>query len=46
MFEFIFGFALGVWVGSTYDCKPVMEFIVVTAKNTAKGLERKRMKEE
>jgi hypothetical protein len=34
MLEFIFGFGVGVLVGTKYNCKPYVEFVLYTIKNT------------
>lgn len=41
MIEFLLGLSVGIWIGTTYNCSPYIEFIVLTAKNTAKGLEKR-----
>jgi hypothetical protein len=39
MLEFLVGFGLGIWVGTMYNCKPYIDFIIITAKNTTKKTE-------
>ena len=34
MLEFVFGFGVGVLVGTKYNCKPYVEFVLYTIKNT------------
>mgnify|MGYP001214984954 CR=1 FL=1 len=35
MWQFIMGFASGVYIGSYYDCKPSIDFILKTIKDNA-----------
>jgi len=34
MLEFLFGFGFGIMIGTKYNCKPYIEFVFYTIKNT------------
>lgn len=38
MLEFLFGFGLGVFVGTKYNCKPYIDFVLHAVKNTLKDI--------
>ncbi len=38
MLEFIFGFGVGVLVGTKYNCKPYVEFVLYTIRNTLQDI--------
>jgi hypothetical protein len=35
MFEFLVGIGIGIWIGTTYNCRPYMEFLAQTLQKTA-----------
>ena len=38
MLEFLFGFGVGIVIGTKYNCKPYIEFVLHTVKNTLKDI--------
>ena len=38
MLEFLFGFGVGIVIGTKYNCKPYIEFVLYTVKNTLKDI--------
>ena len=38
MLEFVFGFGVGVLVGTKYNCKPYIDFVLNTVKYTLKDI--------
>lgn len=38
MLEFLFGFGVGILVGTKYNCKPYVDFILYTIKNTLQDI--------
>ena len=34
MLEFLFGVGVGILIGTKYNCKPYVEFVLYTIKNT------------
>ena len=42
MFPFIFGFGLGVFVGTNYDCKPHVDKITLIIKEISKNLPKEK----
>ena len=38
MLEFLLGFGVGIIVGTKYNCKPYVEFVFYTVKNTLEDI--------
>jgi|LakMenEpi03Aug12_release.lakeMendotaPanAssembly.Ray.scaffolds.fasta_scaffold2752453_1 hypothetical protein len=38
MLEFLFGFGFGIIIGTKYNCKPYIDFLLYTVKNTLKDI--------
>ena len=38
MLEFLFGVGVGILVGTKYNCKPYIDFILYTVKNTLEDI--------
>ena len=38
MLEFLLGFGVGILVGTKYNCKPYVEFVFYTVKNTLEDI--------
>jgi hypothetical protein len=38
MLEFLFGFGVGILVGTKYNCKPYVEFVLYTIRNTLQDI--------
>ena len=34
MLEFLVGFGVGIFIGTKYNCKPYVEFVLYTIRNT------------
>ena len=43
MFEFIIGVGFGIWIGTTYNCKPIINIILQTVKNNINHNEKKNV---
>ena len=40
MLEFLFGFGFGIMIGTKYNCKPYIEFVFYTIKNTLDDIKK------
>ena len=38
MLEFLLGFGVGIFVGTKYNCKPYVEFVLYTIRNTLQDI--------
>ncbi len=38
MLEFLLGFGFGIIVGTKYNCKPYIDFVLYTVKNTLEDI--------
>ena len=38
MLEFLFGFGFGIMIGTKYNCKPYVEFVLYTIRNTLQDI--------
>jgi hypothetical protein len=38
MLEFLFGFGFGLVIGTKYNCRPYIDFILYTVKNTLEDI--------
>jgi len=38
MLEFLFGFGVGILVGTKYNCKPYVDFLLYTIRNTLEDI--------
>ena len=38
MLEFLFGFGVGIFIGTKYNCKPYVEFVLYTIRNTLEDI--------
>ena len=38
MLEFLFGVGVGILVGTKYNCKPYVEFVLYTIRNTLQDI--------
>jgi hypothetical protein len=38
MLEFLLGFGVGIFVGTKYNCKPYVEFVLYTIRNTLEDI--------
>ena len=38
MLEFLFGFGVGILVGTKYNCKPYVEVVLYTIRNTLQDI--------
>lgn len=40
MLEFLFGFGFGIMIGTKYNCKPYIDLILYTVKNTLQDIKK------